>query len=505
MRQSKNPKKCAEPRRYATRTTVRHAVAVEAARLLYHREYKEYFQAKREAAKRSGTTVLPTNSEIHQQLLLLADRTEGAARTQRLGAMRRLAFQLMELLSEFEPRLIGSTWTGHIRKGSDVDLNLFEDELEAVLQTLEQANLVFDVERVRSRQNGQEREFIHVHLQHPSELPVEITVYPKVDLKTHPKCSITGGPMARATRAEVEMLISKEHPDIDPVSFASEKKTGEELVKALEHPLNTDKLCKILPEFLALRGVQQNHYHHLDVYDHTVVVVEALQRHRSENYEFLGDMAVKTIEHFEQPGRAGWSRFELLKFAGLCHDFGKPKTWTLHHSGRIRFLGHESEGAGLVRLMSLRLGLHPSISEALSRIVGLHMEPMLIPGDIHSPPSRIYRLFCEMGDLMPELLLLSLADVEAARGPAQSESRLIEQRYFVQELMEEYFEHGFLRFPNNPVTSVDLELELGITDSVLRRRLVAVLTEAYVDGEFEGREDGLMFAAELLETPHEVW
>lgn len=504
MRQSK-VKKSAEPRRYATRTTVRHAVAVEAARLLYHREYKEYFQAKREAAKRSGTKVLPTNSEIHQQILLLADRTEGSARTQRLGSMRRLAHQLMELLTEFEPRLIGSTWTGHIRKGSDVDLNLFCDNLEGVLEALEQAKLVFDVERVRSRQNGQEREFIHVHLQHPSGLPVEITVYPKVDLKTHPKCSITGGPMARATRAEVKSLLDKEHPTLEVAKLEVSEKTGEALLKALAEPLDEEALGRMLPEFLSLRGVQQNYHHHLDAYDHTVAVLEALERHRAEKYKFLGEVAEKLAGHFEEPGRAGWRRFEVLKLAGLCHDFGKPKTWTLHRSGRIRFLGHESEGVGLVRLMSLRLELHPSISEALARLVGFHMEPVLIPGDIQSPPSRIYRLFCEMGDLMPELLLLSLADIESARGPAQSESRLIEQRYFVRELLEEHFEHGFLRFPNNPVTSVDLELELGITDSVLRRRMIAVLTEAYVDGEFAGREDGLMFAAELLEAPVDVW
>jgi hypothetical protein len=74
---------------------------------------------------------------------------------------------------------------------------------------------------------------------------------------------------------------------------------------------------------------------------------------------------------------------------------------------------------------------------------------------------------------------------------------------FVKEMLEEYFERGFLRFPNTPVSATDLDQELGIAEGRLRERLLHRLACAYVDGEFAGREDGLALAAELLETPFE--
>jgi hypothetical protein len=38
----------------------------------------------------------------------------------------------MRLLCRFRPRLIGSVMTGHVRKGSDIDLHLFSDSVEPV-------------------------------------------------------------------------------------------------------------------------------------------------------------------------------------------------------------------------------------------------------------------------------------------------------------------------------------------------------------------------------------
>lgn len=497
----KSSRKRREPRRYATQSTNRHAVAVEAARLLYRREYKEYYQAKREAARRYGCKVLPTNSEIHRQILLIADRTEGQARTQRLGEMRSVALELMELLEAFQPRLIGSTWTGHIRKGSDVDLHLHSDELGDVLLQLDSRDLSYQVETVRSRRLQKEMEFIHVRLTHPRGFEVEMTVYPTEWLKTHPKCSITGGPMARATLPELRQRMEQEHSELQTRPLPSPQGGLGRLLLPLAR---IDELLPLMPELSACAGVQQNHYHHLDVLGHTVEVVRALERFHQDKFRILGPLAAPMLEHLESPGPDGWTRQAVLSMAALCHDIGKPRCWSLHRSGRIRFLGHETEGAGMTRAMLSRLDVPALSAEGITRLVRLHMEPVLIPSR-NGPPSRMYRLFREARELMPELLLLSLADVSAARGPAQPADRLTEQALFVKEMLEEYFEQGFLRFPTCPVSAVDLQCELGVTEPGLRERALARLTEAYVDGEFEGREDGLMWAAELLETPASTW
>ena len=481
-----------QERRYVSYSNVRHSVAVEAARLLYTREFKEYFQAKREAARRQSTTVLPTNGEIHQQLLLLADKLEGGDRDRRLAEMRRVALEVMELLEGFEPRLIGSTWTGHIRTGSDIDLNLYGDSLEAVMSQLEAALIPFDLERVNSRKQGHEREFLHLHVHHPSGQSVEITLYPREDLKVHPTCSITGGPMARGTLSQLRQVVRDQTSAEAAPAMEADRRAG------LLLPLQLEKLLADFPELLDCQDVQQNHYHHLDVFQHTVAVAEGVQRLLQDGFAELSPWNEKLQEHFAAPGPMGWSRGQLLMLAALCHDIGKPDTWNLHRSGRIQFHGHEQVGETMTRRLAERWELPPAVSERLARLVALHMIPMLYPAN-PDQPSKLYEMFSQAGDLAPELLVLSLADAAAAQGPAQSEHRLKEQKQFVGEMLEEFFERGFLRFPNNPVSVVDLDQELGIGAGRLREKLAHRLTCAYVDGEFEGREDGLAYASELLE------
>src|ERR1700751_3225400 len=113
---------------------LRQAIALEAARLMYERVESEYYTAKRKAAKRlcrGGVKPedLPSNAEIRDQIQVFARIHEGDRRTAHLREMRVQALRLMRLLRPFKPRLIGSVMTGHVRKGSDIDLHLFTDSV----------------------------------------------------------------------------------------------------------------------------------------------------------------------------------------------------------------------------------------------------------------------------------------------------------------------------------------------------------------------------------------
>src|SRR5206468_12247776 len=109
---------------------LRQAIALEAARLMYDRVESEYFTAKRKAAKRLcrqwvKPEDLPSNAEIREQIQVFARIHEGDRRTENLRAMRLEALRMMRILRAFKPRLIGSVMTGHVRKGSDIDLHVF--------------------------------------------------------------------------------------------------------------------------------------------------------------------------------------------------------------------------------------------------------------------------------------------------------------------------------------------------------------------------------------------
>lgn len=449
----------------AHRASLRHRVAVEAARLLYHREYREYFQAKRVAAKRQGTIHLPSNREIHEQLLHIARRLEGEEHAHRLESMRQSALEVMERLAEWQPRIIGSTWTGHIRQGSDIDINVYCDDVELVLEAL--AEWAPQLILVRAK----EVDYQHVQMADVGGFACEVTVYEWANRFEHPRCGITGGPMRRGTLAELRALLSR-----------SEEVPGQDW---------RDSTRWSLPALQSCQGVLQNGFHHLDVYEHTLAVVAGVETMIADGFSRFPRWQAELQACVDGP---------LLRLAAFCHDLGKPATQSFTRDGRIRFLGHEEVSAQRATEIAYQLGLGSQERAELVALVAQHMEPVMIPQD-NGLPSRIHALFRKLGKRLPELALLSLADVEAARGPSQTQLRLEEQKDFVDFLLEQYFMQGFLANPCLPVSREELLEQFGSLEERTLRRVLQALLDDFVDGEFESQEEGLSLASEYLADP----
>jgi hypothetical protein len=197
---------------------LRRQIAFEAARLMYERQESEYYRAKLKAGKRlCGGWVkpqdLPSNAEIRDQVQSFARLHEGTSRYARLREMRLEALRLMRALAVFRPRLIGSTLTGHVRAGSDIDIHLFSDSIDGVTSALEAEGMTFDVERKRVRKHGEERVFTHVHVQ--DRFTFELTIYAANLAHYVFKSSITGKPIERASVPELEAFLRKEYDDLD--------------------------------------------------------------------------------------------------------------------------------------------------------------------------------------------------------------------------------------------------------------------------------------------------
>lgn len=197
---------------------LRRGIIVEAARMMYSRRETEYFRAKLKAARRIcrgwvKPSELPSNAEIRDEILRMAALFEGDSRFDRLREMRIEALRFMRLLSHCRPRLIGSTLTGHIRQGSDIDIHVFAAGSEAVTGSLDAEGIEYDVERKRVRKFGEDRLFTHVHVL--ERFPIELTLYPPDKASYVFKSSITGKAMERATLSEFEEFLQQEYPHVD--------------------------------------------------------------------------------------------------------------------------------------------------------------------------------------------------------------------------------------------------------------------------------------------------
>src|SRR5213593_1918159 len=197
---------------------LRQAIALEAARLMYERTESEYYTAKRKAAKRlcrrgCKPEDLPSNAEIRDQIQLFARIHEGDKRTEHLRAMRLEALRMMRLLHAFRPRLIGSVMTGHVRKGSDIDLHVFSDNAGLVADLLEKEGHQLDVQRKSIVKFNEARTFTHIHVY--DRFNFELTVYAEDKAHYVFKSSVTGKAIERASIAELEAFLAREYPDLD--------------------------------------------------------------------------------------------------------------------------------------------------------------------------------------------------------------------------------------------------------------------------------------------------
>jgi hypothetical protein len=233
---------------------------------MYERQESEYYRAKLKAGKRlCGGWVkpqdLPSNTEIRDQIQSFARLHEGQSRFARLRDMRLEALRLMRILAAFRPRLIGSTWTGHVRAGSDIDIHVFSDSADAVTAALEAEGMIFDLQRKRVRKHGEERMFTHVHVQ--DRFAFELTIYAAKLAHFVFKSSITGKAIERATIAELEAFLRKEYDlDLDQELLEAENKVDRfQIYEMLLLPLEKVKQNpKWHPEGDAL-------YHSLQVFD----------------------------------------------------------------------------------------------------------------------------------------------------------------------------------------------------------------------------------------------
>jgi uncharacterized protein YuzE len=295
---------------------VRQQIARIAAQMMYERLETEYFTAKRKAARQIGIDAryhpkdLPSNAEIRDEVQILACLKEGDTRRDNLRAMRLIAFWLMRKLERFHPALIGSTWTGHIRKGSDIDIHIFSNSYSAISMALDDLGLPHDVEHKRIVKHNEERVFTHIHID--SEFPVELTVYPEDKISYVFKSSITGKAIERATLPQLEAFLREEYPDtdLDETADPSPGIDDYDLFKLLLEPLEKvkqnpqyhpegDALYHSLQVFqlarderpwdeeFLLAALLHDVGKGIDSYDHVNAGLEALEGHITERTKYL--------------------------------------------------------------------------------------------------------------------------------------------------------------------------------------------------------------------------
>lgn len=290
-------------------------------------------------------------------------------------------------------------------------------------------------------------------------------------------------------------LIEKHKSLIIAVSI---ERITQELIKLFEGDFvgenlflmsNSGLLDEIFPELIPQRKVPPNLHHHLGLLEHSIESVKQIEN-EIKNFP---DWAK---EHLCRDFSPGVKAISLLKLATLLHDLGKPATWQIDEEGRHRFIKHEELGSEMVFDVLKRLKFSKNSMKYIAKLIKYHMYPsqLLNEGLDNLSEKATMRMFRRIGDDMPELLILAMADRLSARGPEISDiiiQKNIEGLYFLLEKYRKSQEE--VRTIPKFVDGKDVMEILGISPSPLLGKILKDLYEAQVSGDVSSREEALEF------------
>ncbi len=266
----------------------------------------------------------------------------------------------------------------------------------------------------------------------------------------------------------------------------------------------TGLLWSIIPELRAGVGMAQPASHHLDVFAHSLAALDNMERIIAGPESYFGEHG-KLIGTWLEKGR----RRVRLKWAALLHDLGKPVTYGINEDkgNRITFYNHDREGARLFEEIARRLKMSGDDRRAVAALIAHHMWPFHLnnvrrQGKL-SLKARI-KIARTIGDELPGLFLLSMADALAGLGEARPEAVEEEIVSLFREVEEVRASHVEPALQAPPLVSGrDLIDIFGLTPGPHFRRLLQSVEEARLEKKITTRQQALHLLEKLLKQKND--
>jgi poly(A) polymerase len=263
----------------------------------------------------------------------------------------------------------------------------------------------------------------------------------------------------------------------------------------------------VLPELEALRGVEQNRFHHLDVYGHTLEVldrtVELTSRTtggKTELDAYIAPQRAEVETLLAEPLADELTRGEALRWGALLHDAAKPLTREVRPGdGRVTFIGHDVRGAQLARELLTRLRASERTRAHVAALVRHHLRLGFL---VHEPQPlarrTVYAYLRATAPVEVDVTLLSVADRLATRGD-RSEAAVRAHLSLAGAMLEEALRWRREGPPSPLLRGDELARELGIATGPRVGELLEELAAAQYAGELASRDQALAHAHRLLQ------
>jgi putative nucleotidyltransferase with HDIG domain len=278
--------------------------------------------------------------------------------------------------------------------------------------------------------------------------------------------------------------------------------TGDDPLRGLELLDELGATARVLPELEALRGVEQNPNHHLDVYSHTIEVLRRLLEVESDLERYAGDRAQDAEDLLAEPLADDLTRGGALRLGAVVHDMGKPATRG-RHGDYITFIGHDREGAAIVGELAERLKASRRLTHHLQALTLHHLRLGFLIRERPLPRRRTYEYLRDTAPVGADVTLLTVADRLAARGEGPIAGPEMVQAHLdlAREMLAAALDWHRDGPPKSPIPGDELAAELDIAPGPQLGRIIGELEAAVYAGEVTGRDDAISFARRLETAP----
>lgn len=295
---------------------------------------------------------------------------------------------------------------------------------------------------------------------------------------------------------------------------AKSERISDEILKILDFPeaarvvremVSLEILDELFPEIEKCKGITQNEFHHLDVFNHSIYALECLEGINANLEKYFSKYADQISLHLCQKMQANFSRLVFLKLAALLHDVGKPYTRSLDENGVIRFYDHQKIGVEISDRVARRLKLSKKSIDYIKKLtkehlrLGFLLHSLVVQGGI---TRRAYwRFFRDTGEDALDVIILCLADGLATRGPAFWQGLLDKYKELADELTIKFYEkeEGLTQIPRL-ITGKDIINEFGLKEGPLIGELLEKVEEAQAEMIIKTRREALNFVAKIIKT-----
>ena len=279
----------------------------------------------------------------------------------------------------------------------------------------------------------------------------------------------------------------------------SSERIRDELFKILNVPNsytfinNLDKagiLSIIIPQIELMRNMKQGAYHHLDVWRHSL---ETLRQFDNLLSEIKDEDICGYLKEIIVGDR---KRTQMLRLVCLLHDIGKPQAFKAKE-GKTIFHGHERIGRDISEAISDRLKLSTREKLSIETMIFWHLRPGYLADNIVLTERAKFRYFRDAGDEAISILLLSISDQRATRGPMADPKSRIKHEKVAFDLMKEYFVRKRQKKFVCLINGNDLIKTLKLKPSPLFKIILQEIEESQAEGKVKTKKEALALAKKL--------